>query len=392
MNKPIRIRFQGAYASHPGRAAAGGQEPPTLPAKSTKKVKTEVSIMNFFHNVKAIISGAAVAALLAAPMAVQADQHKPGEGVSVNMARATWDTGWFPAEVYRQLLQELGYNIQRITTLDNPPFYQSVGQGDMDLWVNGWFPLHNTYEDAFQVGARKIGYVAQGGALQGYLVDKKTADELNIKTLEDIKRDDVKAALDSNGDGKADLVACPPGWGCEEVIEHHLDAYDLRDHVNPIKAGYSASMADALGRYQAGESIFFYTWTPNWTVGVLEPGKDVVWLTVKEANLPEGQKELEDATTMSGVTGCVADPCNMGWPANDIRPVANNEFLDNNPAVAALLEEARIPIEDIFAQNARMNEGEDSSEDIERHASEWIAENRELVDQWLEKAQAAAAM
>jgi glycine betaine/proline transport system substrate-binding protein len=39
-----------------------------------------------------------------------------------------------------------------------------------------------------------------------------------------------------------------------------------------------------------------------------------------------------------------------------------------------------------------MNEGEDSSEDIERHASEWIAENRELVDQWLEKAQAAAAM
>jgi glycine betaine/proline transport system substrate-binding protein len=349
--------------------------------------------MNFFSKPKAMVTGAAVAALLAAPLCVQAaSDEMPGKGVQVNMARATWDTGWFQTEVYKQLLEKLGYEIPRVTTLDNPPFYQSVGQGDMDLWVNGWFPLHNTYEDAFQPGAEKIGYVAKGGALQGYLVDKKTAEELDIKTLQDIKRDDVKAALDANGDGKADLVACPPGWGCEKVIEHHLDAYNLRDHVNSIKAGYSASMADALGRYKNGESIFFYTWTPNWTVGVLKPGKDVVWLTVDEASLPEDQKDLEDETTLSGVTGCVADPCNMGWPANDIRPVANKQFLENNPAAATLLEQVRIPIEDIFAQNARMNEGEDSAEDLERHASEWIADNQEMVDQWLSKAREAAAM
>src|SRR5690606_18653340 len=191
-------------------------------------------------------------------------------------------------------------------------------------------------------------------------------------------------------DGKADMVACPPGWGCETVIEHHLDAYGLRDHVNSIKASYSASMADALARYQNGESIFFYTWTPNWTVGVLKPGEDVVWLTVDEANLPEEQKELEDETTLSDVTGCVADPCNMGWPANDIQPVANNGFLDENPAVRALLEEVRIPIDDIFAQNARMNEGEDDPTDIAAHASDWIADNRESVDTWLDAAGQAA--
>jgi len=348
--------------------------------------------MNFFSKSRTIAAGAAVAALVAAPISVQADHHKPGEGVTVDMARATWDTGWFQAEVYKQMLEELGYEIPRVTTLDNPPFYQSVGQGDMDLWVNGWFPLHNTYEDAFQPGARKVGYVAKGGALQGYLVDKKTAEEYDITTLEDIKRDEVKEALDANGDGKADLVACPPGWGCETVITHHMDAYNLKPHVNTIKAGYAASMADALGRYKNGESIFFYTWTPNWTVGLLEPGKDVVWLTVNEANLPEDQKELEDETTISGVTGCVADPCNMGWPANDIRPVANKDFLSNNPAAAALLENARIPIQDVFAQNAKMNDGEDSAEDLQRHAEQWIADNRDKVDAWLKKARDAASM
>ncbi|HLS69100.1 MAG TPA: proline/glycine betaine ABC transporter substrate-binding protein ProX, partial [Kiloniellales bacterium] len=64
--------------------------------------------------------------------------------------------------------------------------------------------------------------------------------------------------------------------------------------------------------------------------------------------------------------------------------------LDENPAVRALLEEAEIPIEDIFAQNALMNDGEDSEEDLRRHAEEWIADNQEAFDSWLEAARAAA--
>ena len=134
-------------------------------------------------------------------------------------------------------------------TLDEPAFYQAVGQGDVDLWVNGWFPLHNTYEDAFSQGAEKIGYVAKGGALQGYLVDKASADKYGIKTLDDFKKPEIQKAFDRNGDGKADMVACPPGWGCEEVISYQLDAYELRDDINPIKAAYSASMADAIAAY-----------------------------------------------------------------------------------------------------------------------------------------------
>lgn len=49
-------------------------------------------------------------------------------------------------------------------------------------------------------------------------------------------------------------------------------------------------------------------------------------------------------------------------------------------------------IEDIFAQNAKMNAGEDSPEDLERQAEEWIAANRDEVDAWLAKARDASAM
>lgn len=318
---------------------------------------------------------------------VASAQDQPGDGKTVTMAQPTWDTGWFHTEIYRQLLVELGFNTASTMTLDNPAFYESVAYGDVTMWVDGWFPLHNTYRPSFEKGAEIVGAVAEGGALEGYLVDKASAERLNITTLEDFKRDDVKKAFDRDGDGKADMVACPPGWGCEVNIEHHMDAYGLRDHINPIKAGYAASMADAVASYQAGDSILFYTWTPNWTVNELVPGKDVVWIEVPEVNLPGDLMELADAATRAGVEGCVNDPCKLGFPANDIVPVVNSEFLKDNPAVRTLLMEAKIPLADIYAQNAAMNAGDT---DVKAQAAAWIAEHRADVDSWLEAARAAA--
>jgi glycine betaine/proline transport system substrate-binding protein len=333
------------------------------------------------------ILGMSVAVVAAfGPVTDARAQDNPGEGVEIIMARPTWDTGWFHTEIYAQMLGELGYTIADTLTLDNPIFYQSVAFGDATLWVDGWFPLHNTYRDSFEQGAEIVGAVAEGGALEGYLVDRRTAEELDITSLDDFRREEVRAAFDRSGDGRADLVACPPGWGCEVNIEHHLDAYDLREHVTPIKAGYSASMADAVAAYEEGESIFFYTWTPNWTVDELVPGEDVVWIEVPEVDLPEDLMDLADAATMEGVEGCVADPCTLGFPANDIVPVVNSAFLADNPAVRVLLEEARIPLADIFAQNAAMNEGDD---DIEAQAAAWIEENRAEVDAWLDAARNA---
>ncbi|GHA31282.1 glycine betaine ABC transporter substrate-binding protein [Devosia pacifica] len=329
-----------------------------------------------------IVSTLAAAVLIStSSIGIAAAQDMPGEGTTVNMAQATWDTGFFHAEIYRQLLQELGYDVPQITTLDAPAFYQAVSQGDMDLWVNGWFPLHATYQDTIDQGAEQVGAVARGGALQGYLVDMAAVEEFGIESLEDFKRDEVKEAFDRNGDGLADLVACPPGWGCEVTIEQHMDDYDLRDHINPIKAGYSASMADAIASYDAGEHILFYTWTPNWTVNELIPGEDVMWIEVPET---EGVESPEAA---EGIEACVADPCSMGFVANDIVPVVNSAFLEENPAVSTLLNAVEVPLSDIFAQNAAMNEGDD---DIEAQAADWIENNRDAVDGWLEDARSAA--
>lgn len=307
----------------------------------------------------------------------------PGEGVTVTPLKATWDTGWFQEAIYAELLAELGYTVEDAEAVDNPAAYLAIGTGDADYWANGWFPLHDTYFEEEQVAENttKVGFQVSNGALQGYLINKSAVEDDGITNMADLRDPENAALFDFDDDGKAELMGCPPGWGCELQIEEHLDDYELRDTVDHVSADYSAGIADAISRYQQGENILFYTWTPNWTVGQLVPGEDVMWIDTPEAT---------DFETVSGVAGCVSDPCEMGWEPNDIRVVANNDFLDANPAAEKLFELVEIPLSSINGQNVKMQEGEDSDEDIAQHAQQWIEDNRELVDEWLAEARAAA--
>lgn len=308
---------------------------------------------------------------------------------TISIARSTWDTGWFQTEVYRQLLQELGYQVEEPQTLENEAFYQQVAEGAVDLWVNGWFPLHNSFldDDAIAKSVEPVGFEVRDGALQGYQVDRASAHRLGITTLADLQDPAIARQFDIDGNSKADLIGCNEGWGCAEVIEHHLAEYDLRATVEHIQGDYTPLMEDVLRRYRQGLPILFYTWTPNWTVSQLVPGQDVLWLEVPYASLPAEQQPLESETVMRGVIGCVDDPCDLGFPRNDIRAVANVAFLDRHPRVRSLLEQVEIPLEDIAAQNAQMLSGEDSEADIRLHAQEWIQVNRGQVNRWIETAQ-----
>jgi glycine betaine/proline transport system substrate-binding protein len=307
--------------------------------------------------------------MLALSMPALADQQKPGKGIKVKPARATWNTGYFQEALVSAGLKELGYNVEKPKELQNPLFYQSLALGDVDYWTNGWFPVHDgQMPDNFYEKGEKVGYVVKAGGLQGYLVSKKEVEKFNIQSIEDFKRPEVKEAFDANGDGKADLTACPAGWGCEGTITHHLDVYDLEDHINPIKAAYSASMADALARYKSGKPAFFYTWAPNWTIFKFKPGEDVVWMNVPEIKPTEAQAPQVDRLTVSGIEGAVSDPVKLGFVVADIQIVANKEFLAANPAAKEFFKVFTLPLGDINEQNTKMQEGEKSQQGMDCQA------------------------
>lgn len=331
-----------------------------------------------------------LAVSLVLPAGAGAYDKKPGKGKTLKPARATWNTGFFQEALVSRALKELGYKVKKPKDLANPIFYKSVALGDIDYWTNGWFPNHDSQlPKGFYDKAEKVGYVAKAGGLQGYLVSKRDVEKFNIKSLDDFKRPEVKKAFDKNRDGKADLTACPPGWGCENVIAHHLDVYGLKDDINPVKASYEAGMAAALASYKSDEPVFFYTWAPNWTIFKFKPGKDVMWINVPKILPKESQKSAVERMTVSGIEGGVTDPVKLGFVVSDIQVVANKEMLGKNPAVKRFFEVFTLPLGDISEQNTRMNEGEKSKKDIEKHVDEWIKKNKEKWDGWLEEARKA---
>jgi glycine betaine/proline transport system substrate-binding protein len=94
--------------------------------------------------------------------------------------------------------------------------------------------------------------------------------------------------------------------------------------------------------------------------------------------------------TVSGIEGAVSDPIKLGFVVSDIRIVANKKFTSENPAAQKFFEVFTLPLGDINEQNTRMNAGEKSVKDIDRHVDEWIAKNSDKWNGWLAAARAAA--
>lgn len=309
-------------------------------------------------------------------------QDMPGEGVEVQPLKSSIAEETFQTLLVSRALEELGYEVKDIKEIEYAAGHVAIANGDGTFMADHWDPLHTNFYN--RAGGDEKIYregVYSSGALQGYLIDKATAEEYNITNIEQLKEPEIAALFDTNDDGKADLTGCTPGWGCEEVIEHHLDAYELRDSITHNQGSYSAIIADTIARFEQGDPVFYYTWTPYWVSGVMVPGEDVVWLEVPFSSLP-GDRE--------GVDTALPDGTNYGFMPNDQRIIANQTFADNNPAAAKLFSVMKLSANDISAQNLAMRDGEDSEQDIERHTDLWIEANRDTFDSWLEQARAAA--
>ncbi|APG83403.1 glycine betaine-binding periplasmic protein Flags: Precursor [Sinorhizobium americanum CCGM7] len=318
-------------------------------------------------------TAALVASLLATTGAASAADQ-------VNAAWSGITEELFQTFIVSEGLKELGYDVAEPTQTQVQLAHIAVGNGDLTFYAAHWEPLHEAFwkEAGGDEQLVRLGKLSSN-SLQGYLIDKKTEESSSIKFIEDLKDPEKAKLFDTNGNGKADLYGCEPGWGCERVIEHQLDAYGLRDTVEHQQGGYFTIIPDAIERIKEGKPTLYYTWTPLWVSAVLKPGENVVWLNVKETSLPDDQS---GNTSVEGLG-------NLGFPVNDQMVIANAVFVKNNPKAKKLFELLQIPIEDINAENQLVNEGEKSMEQIEKHATDWIAGHKEQWDKWIAEAKAA---
>ena len=341
----------------------------------------------------------------------------PGAGVSVTAGRANWSSGYFQAELYKLLLEELGYRVSDPAELELGPnnAYVAMAQGLMDYWPNSWYPGHLAWlagglpdgslvEDHVSI----VGEEMLAGGLQGFLVNKSFADQYGVYTMDELNRNAAAlAAFDATdsvpGNGAADIFGCPQSWTCDNIIENQI-AFGGWDNIAQTKAGYDAMFAQALDNVNEGIPMILYTWTPTVYITQLRPGDNVYWMGMERilddsnpANQEGGELHSQHSADGSGgfasigVDQCpsAADEpsgrCKIGWVAADILVTANNDFLAANPAAEALFEAVKLSVIDVSLANVAMGSGRSPT----YLAAQWIADNRDLADQWITAARAA---
>ncbi len=309
----------------------------------------------------------------------------PGSGITVIPSNSDFIEEQFFTEIVNIGLEKLGYEVKDIKLADYAALNLTVANGDLTYTTGFYTPPHTEFFDKAG-GEEKLESFSSlivGSGIQGILADKKTAEQYGFKNLEQLKDPELAKLFDSDGDGKANLAGCQAGWNCNVQINHHIEVYGLKDTVEQDQGAYSALLADVITRYEQGKPILYYAYVPHWVSQVLKPDEDVVWLEVPFTSLAgDLAKMTEKDTTVDGK--------NLGYSFVTQKILANQEFVDANPAAKRWFELVQIPTADVNAESLRIYEGENSNEDIRRHAEEWVKKNQELFDGWLEEAKNAA--
>ncbi|SDP82217.1 glycine betaine/L-proline ABC transporter substrate-binding protein ProX [Desulforhopalus singaporensis] len=303
----------------------------------------------------------------------------PGKGKTVRpITNNTFEESFWD-EIISIGLKRLGYTIAPIKELEITTMHVAMGQGEGDYCAHHAVPMHNTFYE--RAGGDKtmvkIGPFEAGNSQQ-YFIDKKTAEQYDIHSFDQLKDPNIAKIFDEDGDGKADLTGCNPGWGCEREIENHLKCYELTKTVTHQQGTYFALIADTIQRYKSGQPILYYLWEPMWVSSILVPGTDVVPLTVPFTCSPPGQKNAP--------TTILADGRNTGFSVIDVYILANKNFIDENPAAKKFFELLNIPTADTSKENLLIHQGEKTVEDVKRHAKQWVEENQEKFDGWISEA------
>ena len=319
-----------------------------------------------------------VAGLLSFGLAAQAAGDLPGKGIKVQPLKSSLAEETFQTLLVNRALVKLGYDVQPIKEVEYATAHIAISNGDATFMADHWNPQQNAYFKNAG-GAAKLSRqgVYSDNAAQGYAIDKKTADAYKITNIGQLKDPKLAKLFDTDGDGKADLTGCTPGWACEDIIDHQIKAYQLQGTVSHKQGTYAALIAATITRFKQGEPVLYYTWTPYWVSALLRPGKEVVWLEVPFSSLPEKAIQV-DTEQPSGK--------NYGFVVNTQHIVANKSFVAQNPVAGKLFEIMKVSVNDINAQNLRMSQGENKLQDIERHTDGWIRSHQKTFDGWIAQA------
>lgn len=256
------------------------------------------------------------------------------ENKTVNIGYVTWAEDVAVTYLWKEILEEKGYEVNAIS-LDVAPLFVGLNKGDLDVFLDSWLPLtHKNYWEKYKNNFDDYGQWYEGEAKIGLIVPQY----VDIKTVAELK--DKADQFDHK------MYGIDPGASMMKTTEELIANYALDFE---LVASSEVGMMTALDKaYRNQKPVVITGWSPHWMFAKYD------------------LKYLEDPKQSYGA-------------AEGIHTLANKQFTQNNPEVVKMLKAFKMNDQQIGSLESLINSGMEPQD----AARKWISENSDLVDSWL---------
>lgn len=258
------------------------------------------------------------------------------ETKTADLVYVNWAEGVAYTHLAMVILEDkMGYEVE-ITAADVGPAYTAVAQGDKDAFMETWLPvLHKDYVEKYGDDILDLGHVYEG-----------TESGLVVPTYVTIdKISEIPEHQDKFG-GK--ITGIDAGAGIMRTTEQLIEDYDLGVKLLASSGpAMTAALKDAVGDE---EWIVVTGWRPHWMFGRWD------------------LKFLEQ------------DPDKVVWKQGNIHIMGRKDLEDDKPELAQFLRNMMFTDAQL---SDLMLKVEESDEDVEEVARQWMHDHEDLVQSWI---------
>ncbi|MCR8996670.1 glycine betaine ABC transporter substrate-binding protein [Brevibacillus laterosporus] len=260
-----------------------------------------------------------------------------GSAKNITLSYVAWDSEIASTHVVKQVLeQKLGYQVNMLQ-VEAGPMWTGVATKSADALVAAWLP--KTHASFYAKNKDQVEDL--GANLEGTRLGLVVPEYMNITSIDDLRRSDIKDAT------KATIIGIEPGAGLMSAATKMLQDYHLTDWT--LMEASSAAMATELQKaYSQQKPIVVTGWTPHW-----------MFAKMKLKYLDDPQKSFGED--------------------EQIHTIVRLGLQEDLPDAYQFLRQFKWTPEDMAQVMVRIQEGVEPDD----AAKEWVDAHPEIVEKWL---------
>lgn len=251
-----------------------------------------------------------------------------------------------------------------------PVIYAGMDKGDgsIDVHTDMWMPNWQSAWDEYIVDKATVDHNTPYQGTSNLYVPSYMTDK--VSSIEDLKNPEIAAMFDTDGDGLGEYWPGDVTWASTKRWQIKFKSYGLDALWEPNIVSADTFKAGLAAAYASSKPQLFYHWTPE----ALHVQYDLT--AIEEPERFEGCEDVDlDAENWLEVSEfeCVIAP-------NDVFVAFSKSLYDRNPPVANMLKNVQFNGDEINGWIVEMFENKRDPQEV---AEEWIADNMDIVNGWI---------